>query len=89
MENAKTEDTKTDPFFDSGKTFFWNIENLLWCVLDDHPLSLNDVEYRPIWNSILADEPIFDESIFDGPDRIKMPIYDETEITEENNLEKI
>ena len=82
MENAKTEDTKTDPFFDSGKI-------ILWCVLDDRPVSLDAVEYRLVLNWILADEPIFDESIFDGPDRIKMPIYDETEITEETNLEKI
>merc|ERR1712168_889169 len=45
-----------------------------------------EIKADPFFDS--ADAPIFDESIFDGPDRIKMPIYDETELTEETNLEK-
>ena len=39
---------------------------------------------------ISADEPIFDESVFDGPDRIQMPIYDEPKVDETaSDLEKI
>ena len=43
---------------------------------------------RPIF--ISADEPIFDESVFDGPDLIEMPLYGEPKVDETTgDLEKI